>query len=76
MKLKEVNSSTVKAIGYDSGTLYVVYNGGTYTYKNVPPMIYEGLLKADSKGKYLNENVKSYFKYEKLGGCFEFEIEK
>lgn len=76
MKLTEVVSSNVKAIGYDSGTLYVMFNGGSvYAYKDVPPVIYESVMKADSKGRFVSQNIVKYFKYEKLPNCFEFEIE-
>lgn len=67
MKLTEVKSSNVKAIGYDESTkdLYVEYNAGTYVYENVPAVVYEGLVSADSKGQFMNKNVKGFFSYHK-----------
>ena len=41
MKLTEVISSNVKAVGYESGKLYVMFNGGAvYEYDNVPQKLY------------------------------------
>lgn len=67
MKLTEVVSSNVKAIGYDEANkeLYVEYRGGTYVYENVPSVVYDGLVSAESKGQYMNKNVKGFFNYRK-----------
>lgn len=64
--LKEVDSSTVKAVGYGkrSNTLVVKFTSGAiYEYKKVPESIYEGLLNAESKGRYLNEQIKGKYEY-------------
>lgn len=66
MKMTNVNSSNVAAVGYDedSQTLQVEFNnGGTYQYFDVPEAIFEGLRDADSVGQYLNQQVKGVYRY-------------
>ena len=75
MKLTEVISSNVKAVGYESGNLYVMFNGGAvYEYDNVPQKLYEGIMKADSKGKFINKNVTKSFSYTRLPKETEIEL--
>lgn len=55
-ELKSVESSMIKAVGYDPETciLEVVFNNNqTYRYEGVPPEVYEGLMAAESKGRYM-----------------------
>lgn len=61
-----VDSSNVEAIGYDSGQrdLYVQFQGGrTYIYANVSEQTYNEFLRADSKGSYLNREIKPNYEY-------------
>lgn len=56
-----MTSSNIASIGYDSisQTLEVEFlNGLIYQYYDVPEALYEGLMAADSHGKYLNEYIK------------------
>jgi len=56
-----VDSSNVVAIGYDDGSqeLYIQYmNGGTYVYAQVPSVTHQELMNADSKGGYMNREIK------------------
>lgn len=70
-----VESSNLARIGIgieeaDKGKveLYVEFKGGTqYVYHDVPGATGQGLLDADSKGKYLNEHIKGQFNFNKLG---------
>jgi hypothetical protein len=41
--------------------------GRVYDYKNVPPSVYEEFLKADSKGQFVNWEIKPNFDYEEVG---------
>lgn len=69
MQLTEVESSMVHAVGYDeeSQILEVVFNsGGIYRYFNVPEEIYEGLLEAESKGRYMHANVIDLYPYKRV----------
>lgn len=59
-------SSNVAGFCYDeaSETLTVEFNGGTrYNYYGVPQRVYQGLVSADSKGKYLNAEIKGTYRY-------------
>ncbi len=66
IKFTPVESSNVKEIGYEENTLYVKYQTGTYVYEGVDRNLYEGLMKSDSKGRYLNEHIKGNFICKKL----------
>lgn len=66
LKLKDVQSSNIEKIGYneEDKILYVKYKlGKIYAYANVPKDLYESLNKAESKGSYMNSNIKNKFKY-------------
>lgn len=69
MDRKPVDSSNLSSVGYDpaSKTLEIEFNSGSiYQYSGVPEYIYNGLMNAPSKGKYLNQNVKTRYDYIKL----------
>ena len=69
MERTPVTSSNIHAIGYDddSQTLEVEFNNGSvYQYAGVPQGEYEALMNADSKGKYLNANIKGRYTFVKL----------
>ena len=61
-----VNSSNVVAVAYKESNLYVEYRRGEYVYKNVPKKVYDELLAAESKGKYMCAEIKGKYEYEKL----------
>ena len=61
MNRQYVSSSNIASIGYDSTSqiLEVEFlNGAVYQYYDVPEALYEGLMAADSHGKFLNEYIK------------------
>lgn len=67
--LTPVQSSNLTAVGYDDGEnkLYVAFKANTlYVYHDVPQEIYQELMKSDSKGKFLNQNVKNAHRSEKV----------
>ena len=68
MKMIEVISSNVVAVGYENNQLFVDYKSGSYVYDNVPEEIFAGLLAAESKGKYMHAKVKGRYNYYKLEG--------
>ena len=60
MQLTTVDSSMIHAVGYDDETreMEVVFNSGrVYRYIDVDKSDYEGLLDADSKGRYMRANI-------------------
>jgi len=64
-----VSSSNVATVGYDSETQTLIIefnNGGVYQYFDVSQDIYEALISADSVGKYLNANIKGYYRYARV----------
>lgn len=64
-----VSSSNVVAVDYDPSrmTLEVeFYNGSVYQYFDVPEAEYQEFLGAESKGKYLNANIKPNYRCAKL----------
>ncbi|HLD93050.1 MAG TPA: KTSC domain-containing protein [Anaerolineales bacterium] len=64
-----MESTTMISVGYDPEmrTLEIEFTGGTiYQYLNVPELFFQGLLAAESKGRYFNLVIKPYgFKYRK-----------
>lgn len=60
MSLVQVDSSMIHAVGYDSAKqeLEVVFNSGRiWRYTGVPPEVYDELLAAESKGRYMREEI-------------------
>jgi len=67
MKWKNVESSNVESVAHYEQDLYIKFKGGsTYRYFEVPREVYKSLLKAESVGKYIAENVKSKYTVEKI----------
>ena len=64
MQLDPVESSMVAAIGYDPNlkALVVLFNSGkAYQYQGVPPEVYQGLVIASSKGRYMLDHVIDHY---------------
>ena len=56
-----VSSSNIASIGYDPKQMILeveFLNGSIYQYYDVPEALYEGIMSAESHGKYLNEYIK------------------
>jgi hypothetical protein len=69
MERISVNSSNVSSVGYDADSqiLEIEFNnGGVYQYSGVPESVYEGMMGADSKGKYFHANIKNAYPFSKL----------
>ena len=69
MQLNTVESSMLYAVGYNSKThtLEVAFNsGGIYQYYDVPPEEYEGLMEAESKGRYMHEYIIDVYAYAQI----------
>ncbi|NLG71503.1 MAG: KTSC domain-containing protein [Chloroflexi bacterium] len=64
ISLHPVESSMLAAAGYDPATqtLVVLFNNGkAYEYYQVPPETYQGMLEAESIGKFMRANVIGVF---------------
>ena len=63
-------SSSVASAGYeaDSATLYVNFaKGACYRYLNVPEIVFQSLITAESAGKFFAANIQKSFPYERCG---------
>lgn len=61
MERQYVSSSNIASIGYDVDNMVLeveFLNGSIYQYYDVPQIIYDGLMAADSHGKYLAAYIK------------------
>jgi KTSC domain len=64
-----VSSSNIASIGYDqkTRTLEVEFlKGGVYQYFDVPQAVYEEFISAESKGKYLADQIKGNYRYARV----------
>lgn len=68
-----VESSNINKVGFklyedvENGDLFVEYKSGTkYSYKNVPIKKYHEFIAAESKGRYMNSEIKNKYKYERI----------
>jgi hypothetical protein len=69
MERVAVQSSTVAEVGYDPATmtLEVVFQNSTvYQYFDVPELVFQELIHADSVGRFLNAQIKNNYRYVKL----------
>lgn len=65
-----VTSSNIEAIGYDPDTMELhvrfLKSGETYIYYGLESWVFEEFMHADSKGRYLNTQIKGRYSYGKL----------
>lgn len=65
-----IDSSNIEAIGYETAALELhvrfLKSGETYVYYAVEEWRYQEFMQADSKGTYLNVNIKPNYQYAKL----------
>ena len=64
--MPHVESSVMTFVKYDddASELDITFTSGkTYRYLKVPAEVYDGLLDADSKGEFFNDNIKDEFVY-------------
>lgn len=63
MSLMPVNSSAIRAIGYEGSTLRVVFHTGrTYDHPGVPYSVFSGLFHARSKGAFYNAYIRGRYR--------------
>jgi len=70
MERYSVASSNIASIGYDADTdtLEVEFlSGAIYQYYNVPQNMYDQLIQAGSKGRFLNTYIKNAYPYSRVG---------
>lgn len=67
MNLIPVESSNIKAIGYEDDMVDIQFlNGGTYRYYNVSADVYVKLFNSESKGKFFHKEIKGKYEWRKL----------
>jgi hypothetical protein len=67
--MPHVQSSVMIFVKYDDEAreLDITFTSGkTYRYREVPLQIYDGLLEAESKGEFVNDNIKDVFVYSEV----------
>ena len=59
-KLEPIESSNLAAVGWDTtlGLIVAFKSGGRYRYPDADRAVYEGLLAAESAGKFFHANIK------------------
>ena len=66
-EMHPVDSTNIEAIGYDESSqeLYVRFleSGDTYVYFGVEEWVFDEMMQSDSKGGYLNQEVKGSYDY-------------
>lgn len=69
MEKVPVQSKGIEWVAYDEDAAILdvhFASSQTYRYFDVPPAVYEWLLRAESKGKFVNRLVKDRYRYERL----------
>lgn len=69
MERTPVTSTDILSVGYDQDQeiLEIEFiRGAVYQYSGVPIGVYEGILTADSKGKFFHANIKKAYAFVKL----------
>ena len=64
-----VTSSHLDSVGYDphSKTLEIEFNDGSvYQYFNVPERVYQGLMRAYSKGEFFHDYIRDTYSYTRV----------
>jgi len=66
MRRQHVASSAISSVGYDerSSVLEVQFeSGAVYDYFDVPPKVYQDLLKAPSKGSFVSRRIRDQYPF-------------
>ena len=67
MRREPVESSNLATVGFSDGVLEIEFrHGGVYQYFNVPVSVYEGLIAAESKGKYFHQFIREKYPYNRI----------
>ena len=68
MQMVPVESSNLSSVGYQGGTLWISFHSGSlYEYTGVPLSVYQGLMAADSHGKYFHAHIRNVYPYRRIG---------
>ena len=66
--MHRVESTSIDSVGYEDGDLYVRFleNRETYVYYDVEEAVYDGLMAAESMGKFVNQRIKPHYRCDKV----------
>jgi len=63
-----VSSSAIDRIEYDPSrrllSIWFRETGGPYAYYEVPPQVFDELLRADSKGAYFSDHIRDRYRFD------------
>ena len=68
MRRSLVSSSAISSVGYDpkARVLELEFSsGGVYNYYEVPRKVYTALMSAESKGRFVSEQIRGQYRSEK-----------
>ncbi len=72
MNLVKVSSSNLAAVGWQDGTLRILFHSGAmYDYAKVPASVHGDLMAASSAGEFFTARVKDVFEFEKVNAAKE-----
>ena len=69
MDLQRVESSNIAAVGYDARTETLeveFHNGFRYQYYGVGQGLFDQMMQAPSKGRFLNQYIKNQYPYSRV----------
>ena len=67
MNMQPVESSNIRAVGYEEPSLVIEFHsGGRYSYAGVPPKVHEDLMKSNSLGRFFHGHIKDVYAHTKL----------
>lgn len=66
MDKQDVESSVISAVGYTRVLEITFESGRIYQYYNVPEDVYQGMLDAESKGRYFNQEIRGKYDYQEV----------
>lgn len=60
MQLTPIQSTNVAAAGYDAeaNAMVIQFKSGTYRYDNVPRSVFDRFMASESKGKFVNAELR------------------
>tara|TARA_Y100000590_G_C14828299_1_gene679079 strand:+ start:284 stop:490 length:207 start_codon:yes stop_codon:yes gene_type:complete len=67
MKHINVESSTIFSIAYENGILEIKFlNGSLYQYYHTSKELFENMLNAESKGRFLWRNIRDVYPFKRV----------
>lgn len=64
LKRVPVESSSLASVGYEPSSLDLevqFHHGAVYIYSDVPPQVFDALMAAESKGRFLNSEIRDVY---------------